>query len=147
MLDHFRGFLHFVNHVCVNDPNYGKRYYEVRSATDFDLMGTLHRPAFDAHCDHITPYLADAIVCFKDIEIFAVTPEFGYITCVQHFVGTASDNTPFNFTFRATSILRKIGGEWKYVREHFSFPVDMATKKADTVYGQSLAESVEFKKQ
>lgn len=139
--------MHFVNHVCHKDPDAGKRFYELSDTTDFDLMGTLHRPAFENHYDHITPYLANASVSLKDIEIFAVTTTFAYVTCLQHFQGVASDGVPFDFTFRSTSILRKVGGEWKYVHEHFSFPVDMATKKADTTCGQNLSDSVGLKKE
>ncbi|EXJ71836.1 uncharacterized protein A1O5_04337 [Cladophialophora psammophila CBS 110553] len=146
LLDHLRDFLDFVNVVCVNDPDAGKKYYDLTDSTDFDLMGQLHRPGFEKHYDHITPYLADANVAFKDVEIFAVTPDFGYITYIQHFKGTSSDKTPFDFTFRATSVLRKIDGHWKYIHEHFSFPVNMANKQADTTSGQSLSDNVEFNK-
>lgn len=146
ILDHYKDFLHFVNHVCVNDPDAGKRFYDLQDSTDFDLMGNLHRPGFAAHYDHITPYLANANVALKDIEVFAVTPDFGYVTGLQHFKGTAADGAPFDFKFRSTSILRKVGGEWKYIHEHFSFPVDMATQKADITSGQSLSESVSLKK-
>jgi ketosteroid isomerase-like protein len=34
-------------------------------------------------------------------------------------------------TFRVTDCLRKIGGKWKIAHQHISFPVDMASGKAD----------------
>jgi ketosteroid isomerase-like protein len=110
-------------------------------------MGTVARPGFDAHYDKITPYLSSAHVEMKDLEINAVTPEFAYTTCLQHFSGTAADGIPFEFTFRATSVLRKVGGEWKYVHEHFSFPVNMSTMLGDRTSGQDVSKNIEFKKE
>jgi ketosteroid isomerase-like protein len=114
--------------------------------TIWDLMGTLHRPNLGPHYDHITPYLGHTNQKFREVEIVAVTPSFGYITANQRVDGTAADGTPYDFTFRSTSLVRKIEGSWKYVHEHYSFPVDMATKSADTTCTQVLSESVEFKK-
>lgn len=146
LLDHWKNFLRFCNHVCHQDPDAGKKLYDLHEITDFDIMGTLHRPGFVKHYDNITPYLGNAKVWTADMEITAVTPEFGYVTCLQKFVGTSSDGIPFEFVFRGTSILRKVGGEWKYVHEHFSFPVDMATKVADPTCGQKLEESIRLEK-
>lgn len=145
ILDHYKEFLFFCNHVCHKDPDAGKRFYELNDGLYYDLMGQLYRPKFNAHYDHITPYLANAEVALKDIEVVAVNPTFGYATALQHFKGIASDGIPFEFTFRGTSILRKIDGQWKYVHEHFSFPINMATKAVDLTCGMDLSASVEFK--
>ena len=145
ILEFYKAFLNFCNHVCINDPDAGKVHYELTDGHYFDLMGQLHRPKFLGHYDQITPYLADADVAIKELEITAVTEDFGYATCLQHFTGKAADGLPFNFTFRATSILRKVEGEWKYVHEHFSFPVNMATKVADMNSAQELSKNIELK--
>lgn len=145
ILEHYKEFLRFCNHICINDPDAGKRFYELTDGLYFDLMGQLNRPKFLGHYDQITPYLADAEVEIKDLEITAVTKDFGYTTALQHFVGKAADGIPFDFTFRATSVLRKVDGQWKYAHEHFSFPVNMATKQGDTTCGLKLSESIELK--
>ncbi|KAL6405122.1 hypothetical protein AUP68_11966 [Ilyonectria robusta] len=101
---------------------------------------------YKAHYDHITPYLGKTNQRFRQVEITAVTPHFGYITAVQRVDGTAADGSPYDFSFRSTSMVRKVEGVWKYVHEHYSFPVDMATKIADFTGKQGATESVEFKK-
>jgi len=109
-------------------------------------MGTFHRPGFLKHYDHITPYPANANVSLKDMEITAVTREFGYVTVLQRFKGTALDGIDFEFTFLSTGVLRKVDGVWKYVHEHFFFPVNMATKVADPTCGIHLTEHVSLQK-
>lgn len=112
----------------------------------FDLMGHVTRPNLEAHYDHITPYLGKTNQRFREVEITAVTGEFGYITAIQRVDGTAADQSPYDFSFRSTSLVRKVDGRWQYIHEHYSFPVDMATKIADFTGQQQVSESVEFKK-
>ncbi|KAH7088108.1 hypothetical protein FB567DRAFT_620388 [Paraphoma chrysanthemicola] len=146
ILQHYKDFGHFCNKVCKDDPDAGRRFYDLSEAMSFDLMGTVARPGFRAHYDNITPYLADAQIAFKDMEIVAVTTEFAYVTAVQRYWGTAADGNDFDFTFRTTSLLRKRGSEWKYVHEHFSFPVDMATQRADLTNGTDLNSAMKLEK-
>ncbi|KAH8886618.1 hypothetical protein GQ53DRAFT_875275 [Thozetella sp. PMI_491] len=147
ILDWFKGFGHFLNVVSGVDPAAGKAFFEMQDYSMWDLMGTLRRSKLEPHYDHITPYLGHTKQGFKDVEIMAITTECGYYTALQNVAGTAADGTPYDFTFRSTSIVRKVEGSWKLVHEHYSFPVDMATKVADTTCTQNLSESVEFKKQ
>ena len=111
-------------------------------------MGQIPRPGFRAHYDRITPYLADAQIAFKDLEAVAVTETFGYVTAIQRYWGVAADGNGFDFQFRTTSLLRKSveDGQWKYVHEHFSFPVDLATQKADLTSGLVAKDNIKLQK-
>ncbi|OAL50321.1 hypothetical protein IQ07DRAFT_679746 [Pyrenochaeta sp. DS3sAY3a] len=147
ILEHYKEFAYFCNKLCKDDPDAGKRFYDLDEAMYFDLMGTIQRPGFRSHYDKITPYLSDAQIAFKDIEVVAVTETFGYVTAVQRYWGTAADGNAFDFTFRTTSLVRKIDGVWKYIHEHFSFPVDMATKVANMTGGvEDVEKSMRLEK-
>ncbi|KAH7351461.1 hypothetical protein BKA66DRAFT_553878 [Pyrenochaeta sp. MPI-SDFR-AT-0127] len=146
ILQHYKDFAHFCNKVCKDDPDAGKRFYDLDEAMYFDLMGTVARPGFRAHYDKITLYLADAQISFKDVEVVAVTTDFGYVTAVQRYWGKATDGNDFDFTFRTTSLLRKRDGDWKYVHEHFSFPIDMATQRADLTNGGDVNSAMSLQK-
>ena len=50
---------------------------------------------------------------------------------VLHMTGVAKDGTKTEMNFRLTDCLRKTKGKWLIVHEHVSFPVDLATGKAD----------------
>ena len=45
--------------------------------------------------------------------------------------GPDKDGKPLDVTVRATDVFRKINGKWLIVHEHVSWPVDLATGKAD----------------
>jgi len=136
MLQHWKEFAYYCNHVADKDPNAGKRFYELGDANYFDLMGAVRRPTFEPHFDVITPFLAKANLEIKELEIVAITPECGYATAYQHYWGTTTDGNSFDYTYRTTSIMRRIGaGDWKYVHEHYSFPCNMTTKAADFTSG------------
>ncbi|KAF2491731.1 hypothetical protein BU16DRAFT_565432 [Lophium mytilinum] len=143
ILQHYKDFAYFCNFDCKDHPNWGKKFYDLDEAMYFDLMGSVQRPGFRPHYDNITPYLADAQIAFKDLEITAVTETFGYATALQRYWGVAADGNAFDFTFRTTSLVRKRDdGNWKYVHEHFSFPVNMATQKADLTSGLKIEENI-----
>ncbi|KAJ3547736.1 hypothetical protein NM208_g1353 [Fusarium decemcellulare] len=146
MLDFYKKFGNFLNHLSHTDVPAGKAFFDLKDYHIFDLMGNVNRPNLEAHYDHITPYLGKTNQQFREVEIVAVTPEFGYITAIQRVDGTAADGSPYDFSFRSTSMLRKFTDGWKFVHEHYSFPVDMATKIADFTGKQGATESVEFKK-
>lgn len=113
----------------------------------FDLMGSTNRPAFRAHYDKVTLYLKDAHVAFKDLEVVAVSETFAYITAVERYWGTAADGNEFDLRFRITSLMQKNDQHgWQYIHEHYSFPVDMATKVADFSSGVEGAEGVTLTK-
>jgi len=114
--------------------------------TIFDLMGATNRPNFRQHYDKVTLYLADAQVAFKDLEIVAVSETFAYVTALERYWGKAADGNDFDLVFRITSLMQKTGQGWQYVHEHYSFPVDMATKMADFSSGINVADALALKK-
>ncbi|KAL2785007.1 hypothetical protein BJX66DRAFT_343509 [Aspergillus keveii] len=151
LIQHYKDFAYFCNFECKGHPDKGKRFYDLEDATYFDLMGQIPRPGFKAHYDQITPYLADAQISFKDLEAVAVTPTFGYVMAIQRYHGVARDGNEFDFRFRTTSLLRKGEGgdddaQWKYVHEHFSFPVNLATQQADLSSGLVAKDNIALNK-
>lgn len=146
VLEHYKAFSKFCNYECLEDPHSGKRFWELDDMMIFDLMGTTTRPDFRQHYDKVTLYLKDAQVAFKDLEIVAVSETFAYITAVERYWGKADDGNEFDLRFRITSLVQKTTQGWQYVHEHYSFPVDMATKVADFSSGISVDESLALKK-
>jgi uncharacterized protein (TIGR02246 family) len=55
----------------------------------------------------------------------------GYSHCIFRTVGPDKDGKPLDFTVRVTDIYKKVNGKWLAVHEHVSWPVDIATGKAD----------------
>jgi len=45
--------------------------------------------------------------------------------------GPDKDGKPLDLTVRVTDVYKKINGKWLVVHEHVSWPVDLATGKAD----------------
>jgi len=45
--------------------------------------------------------------------------------------GPDKDGKPLDLTVRVTDVFRKINGKWLVIHEHVSWPVDLATGKAD----------------
>jgi len=45
--------------------------------------------------------------------------------------GPDKDGKPLDLTVRVTDVYRKINGKWLVIHEHVSWPVDLATGKAD----------------
>ena len=54
---------------------------------------------------------------------------YGHNVHTSHF--TAKDGSHTTVVIRVTDVYRKIKGKWLIVQEHVSFPVDLATGKAD----------------
>lgn len=66
------------------------------------------------------------------VSLHVVTDgRMGLANSVQHFTGTGKDGKPVDMTFRVTDVWQKIAGKWKIIHTHVSFPVDMATGRAD----------------
>jgi len=55
----------------------------------------------------------------------------GYGRGIFRTVGPDKDGKPLDLTVRVTDVFRKINGKWLVVHEHVSWPVDLATGKAD----------------
>jgi uncharacterized protein (TIGR02246 family) len=70
-----------------------------------------------------------------DVEELSVTADrtVGFCHWICHMVGTAVDGSTAEMNFRLTSCARKIGDKWLIVHEHVSFPVDLATGRADVL--------------
>jgi len=66
----------------------------------------------------------------SDLSITVVGP-VAYTHCIDDSTLTAKDGSKLHGVVRATDVLRKIKGKWLIVQEHVSFPVDLATGKAD----------------
>jgi ketosteroid isomerase-like protein len=129
----------------MHDPGAEKsrRFYDFDQMLSYDMFGSTPRGKFIEHWSAVFPYYVDGQIEYKDLEINVITPDFAWSTCTQHTWGKAGGD-PFSITFRRTGISRKIDGEWKWVHEHLSFPVNMATNKADTTGSTNALESFKF---
>lgn len=63
---------------------------------------------------------------------------------IKHYWGTSTDRNDFDFKFRITGLLRKRDGKWKWVHEHVSFPVNVATRIADFTCSQHASEHLKM---
>jgi ketosteroid isomerase-like protein len=56
----------------------------------------------------------------------------GFAESVQHMTATDKNGKPVDFIFRVTDVWRKEKQQtWKIIHSHISFPIDMASGKAD----------------
>ena len=55
----------------------------------------------------------------------------GYSHGIFRTTGQDKDGKPLDLTVRVTDVYKKINGKWLVVHEHVSWPVDLATGKAD----------------
>ena len=60
-----------------------------------------------------------------------VVDSVAYTHYIDDGTFTAKDGSKTHFGVRTTDVLRKTNGKWLIVQEHVSFPVDLATGKAD----------------
>jgi ketosteroid isomerase-like protein len=66
------------------------------------------------------------------INLHVITDgKLGVAESIQHFTATDKDGKPMDMIFRVTDVLRKEKGGWKVIHSHISYPIDMATGKAD----------------
>ena len=66
----------------------------------------------------------------SDLSVTA-NGKLGFGHNIQHFSGTDKNGKPIDMTFRVSDGYKKIDGKWMIAEEHISFPVDIATGKAD----------------
>jgi ketosteroid isomerase-like protein len=66
----------------------------------------------------------------SDLSVTA-NGKLGFGHNIQRFSGTDKSGKPIDMTFRVSDGYKKINGKWVIVEEHISFPVDIATGKAD----------------
>ena len=57
--------------------------------------------------------------------------KMGLANSIQRFTGSDKSGKPVDTTFRITDVWRKQDGKWKIIHMHVSYPIDMATGKAD----------------
>ncbi|EXJ68170.1 uncharacterized protein A1O5_08785 [Cladophialophora psammophila CBS 110553] len=135
ILAHYKAWIHF-NHTDFGNKSRAKSFYDLPETMYFDLMKVIPRGGFGQHYDSIDAYYDDSHLACKDLEIVATSKQTGYATMIQRYWGTGTDGREFSFTFRMTSLLRKVeGGQWKWIHEHVSFPADLETGKADFTCG------------
>jgi ketosteroid isomerase-like protein len=66
------------------------------------------------------------------VSLHVVTDgKMGFANSIQHFTGTDKAGKPVDLTFRVTDVWHKVNGQWKMIHTHVSFPIDMASGKAD----------------
>ena len=66
----------------------------------------------------------------SDLSITA-NGKLGFGHNIQRVSGTDKNGKPIDLTFRVSDGYKKINGKWTIVEEHLSFPVDVASGKAD----------------
>jgi ketosteroid isomerase-like protein len=66
----------------------------------------------------------------SDLSVTA-NGKLGFGHNIQRFSGTDKKGKPIDMTFRVSDGYKKINGKWMIVEEHLSFPVDIASGKAD----------------
>lgn len=82
--------------------------------------------------DGFPEMMSGPVVCeYLEINPVLLSPDAAYSTARMRFAGTFKDGRKIDVTFRSTDVWRKVGGAWKIVHEHNSFPVDPFTGKAD----------------
>ncbi|KAK7206974.1 hypothetical protein BZA70DRAFT_270134 [Myxozyma melibiosi] len=132
ILDFYKGWARCLNQEFNEDSETGKKFYQIDDVVTYDLFGFTGRGDFKEHFEQTFPYFANAKVDFKDLEVFATSKTSGYATMVQRLRGKSRDDKPFTMIYRITGLLTKTDeGNWQWVHEHVSFPVNMATKEAD----------------
>ncbi len=70
-------------------------------------------------------------VDLADLDVTVGGGDVAYGHNIQHGVGTLKDGKKMEFTVRVTDGYKKANGQWLIAQEHVSFPVDLATGKAD----------------
>lgn len=131
----------------MHDPGaqQSKRFYDFEEMLSYDMFGTTVRGHFNDHWSNVFPYYVDGQMEYKDLEIIVLSPTHAYSTCSQHTWGKAGGDS-FDITFRRTGVAKKKNGTWKWIHEHLSFPVNMATRLADYDGETAALDSFKFQK-
>ena len=100
----------------------------------FDAIPPRQYPSWDAYKRDweglFSAYPGPVSNTVSDLSITVVgTVAYGRNVQETHF--TAKDGSKTTAVVRVTDVYRKINGKWLIVQEHVSFPVDLATGKAD----------------
>jgi ketosteroid isomerase-like protein len=80
---------------------------------------------------HFLDMFSDPIT-YEMVDLDVISDgKMGYARMIQHVAAKGKDGKPLDLHIRVTDVLRKTNGRWLIIHEHASFPVDMATGKAD----------------
>ncbi|KAH7068620.1 hypothetical protein FB567DRAFT_585050 [Paraphoma chrysanthemicola] len=145
IFDHYVRWMEFNDNRFVTNPEEGAEFYDGPNVLYYDLMGLIPRGKFEDHFYHIGPYFAKSTIGYRNMEVIATTPEWGFVNMDQHYYGTSSDGHEFDFKFRMTGILRKTNGRWKWIQEHVSFPANIADQKADFTLSSDAGEHLRMR--
>jgi ketosteroid isomerase-like protein len=100
----------------------------------FDAVPPREYPSWDAYKRDweglLAAYPGPVSNAISEQSITIVGP-VAYGHNIQNTHLTAKDGSHTNVVIRVTDVYRKIKGKWLIVQEHVSFPVDLATGKAD----------------
>jgi uncharacterized protein (TIGR02246 family) len=100
----------------------------------FDVIPPRQYVGAEAYRKDFEGFLANFPGAVKfEVSDLAITADgkLGFAHYIVHMSATDKDGKPAEYNFRLTDCLRKVKGKWLIVHEHTSFPVDMATGKAD----------------
>ncbi|OAG34702.1 hypothetical protein AYO21_11137 [Fonsecaea monophora] len=145
IFEHYVRWMEFNDHRFATNPEEGAEFYDGAQVLYYDLMGLIPRGRFVEHFYHIGPYFAKSHIGYKDMEIIATAPDFGFCNMEQHYYGVSTDGHKFDFKFRYTGLLKKRDGVWRWIQEHVSFPANIATQMADFTCSQDAGEHLRMK--
>jgi ketosteroid isomerase-like protein len=89
----------------------------------FDAVPPREYIGWDAYPGPVSETMSEANVVVAGSVAYGHNVQTGYFT--------DKNGSRVNATVRVTDVFRKIKGKWLIVQEHVSFPVDIATGKAD----------------
>ncbi len=79
----------------------------------------------------INVFAGDIEFTISDVDVNAGAGDIAWATSIQHMSGKMKDGKPMDITVRVTDNFKRTKGQWLIAHEHVSFPVDLATGKAD----------------
>ena len=101
--------------------------------TAYDIVPPLQYKGFDAYKKDYGEFFAQfdgPIQVEIADEHLEVSGELATDYALEHITGTMKDGKPADVWLRATSVFKRIGGQWRDIHDHVSVPADMATGKA-----------------
>jgi ketosteroid isomerase-like protein len=99
--------------------------YDISPPREYDGAKAVH-----GDFDNFFKAIKSGKVEFVDLHV-VTAGKMAYARSIQHFTGQSADGKPMDMTFRVTDVWLKENGQWKIIHTHVSFPVDLATGKAD----------------
>lgn len=111
--------------MACNDTSEDLVVYDIGTPREFDGPKAVHADLQNFFDNNKNPKV-------EFVSLHVVTDgTLGFASSIQHFTSTGKDGKPVDVTVRVTDVWRKIGGEWKIIHTHASYPVDLASGKAD----------------